>query len=220
MVKTPDMPTTKDEDGKVIFPPIPLIPGDVQVGQGDLPETLGNVESIPYDTVVDLQTGTAVPDVPAEGGILGTLQGLWDWLKGILQQILQGILSIPASIAQAIKAILEALFVPEVGFLEDAFEQALAPLKAKMPIDVYMELLGRLKNVGAKELQDVQVVLYGQTVTILSWRYYKEHKAIFDNIIRGFAFVLLLLYNVNNVHKFFRNRGLLDGDSRGGGKEK
>lgn len=85
MVKTPDMPTTKDEDGKVIFPPIPLTPEGVRVGQGDLPETMGDTQiaDIPYDSVVDLTDGTVIdtpvdPTVPVVG--LPTAPGFIDGL--------------------------------------------------------------------------------------------------------------------------------------------
>lgn len=213
IVKAPDLPdVVTDADGKelVVYPELPLNPADHLADIPLNPE--GQKVEVPFDVPVDLSTGKALddvgnPDKPGEGE--GGNTGIWDWLKDLLQKILDAINGLIGALLDGLKALLISLFVPGDGFLTDAFNDMLSPLQNKLPIGAYTDLVSKLQNVGAKELQNVQVTLYGQTVTIIDWGYYKANKATFDDIIRGFVFILLLAYNINNIYKLVRNNDVL-----------
>lgn len=215
IVKAPDLPdVVTDADGKelVVYPELPLNPADHLADIPLNPE--GQKVEVPFDVPVDLSTGKALddvgnPDKPGEGEGEGGNTGIWDWLKDLLQKILDAINGLIGALLDGLKALLVSLFVPGEGFLTDAFNDMLSPLQNKLPIGAYTDLVSKLQNVGAKELQNVQVTLYGQTVTIIDWGYYKANKATFDDIIRGFVFVLLLAYNINNIYKLVRNNDVL-----------
>lgn len=67
--------------------------------------TYGKVMDKNYDDVIDIR-GDDVGSVPKPGESDGVIKGLWDWLKGILQSILDAILSIPAILKNILDAIL------------------------------------------------------------------------------------------------------------------
>lgn len=70
-VTLPNVTPGYDEEGKVVYPDIPLDPPKYRTDTADIP----NADSIPADTVIDLTTGAAisdstdVPDVPTEGDL-------------------------------------------------------------------------------------------------------------------------------------------------------
>lgn len=102
MTMAPPLPTTTaDPDtGKevVVFPPLSVYPDD---WTADWPKTdTGEQVDVPTDTLVDVGTGEKVdtdnPDVPDEN--TNIFQRFWDWIKGLLQSILDAIKAIASAI--------------------------------------------------------------------------------------------------------------------------
>lgn len=145
LVLAPPLPTTTaDPDtGKeiVVVPPISVKPGD---WTADLPKTdTGDLVDVPTDTLVDVGTGEKVdtdnPDVPDEN--TNIFQRFWDWIKGLLQSILD-----------AIKAIVSAI----VGFFDspsdfrldfDGFKNLILP--ERFPFCIPFDLVNSVRVFSA-----------------------------------------------------------------------
>lgn len=102
MVLAPPMPgVTTSEDGKevVVYPPMSLNPGDHKK-EIPLPPS-GLVDDIPYDVPIDATTGEVIdtqnPDISG-GEDANIFQRFWDWIKGLLQSILDAIKAIASAI--------------------------------------------------------------------------------------------------------------------------
>lgn len=101
MVLAPPMPgVTTGEDGKevVVYPPMSLNPDDHKK-EIPLPPS-GLVDDIPYDVPIDATTGEVIdtqnPDISGEDANI--FQRFWDWIKGLLQSILDAIKAIASAI--------------------------------------------------------------------------------------------------------------------------
>lgn len=111
-----------------------------------------------------------------------------------LRDIIDGILNLPEKIKDAIKA----LFLPSDGFIEgkiDHFRQKLLG----MGIDTYD--MGSIFN-KEQPFEDITCTIRGQTVTIVRMDVVDKVVKKFRPIIRGFMWLMLVFYNINQFLHF------------------
>ena len=131
--------------------------------------------------------------------VLDFLKSIIDFLGGIgkaifdvfadtLQNIIDGILSIPTKIINFMKN----LFIPKSEDIDSSFNK-IKEVIAKLQIDYD---LGSMVT-GEKTIEDISCTLYGQKVTILKADIIIKGISGFKAIIRGFICFLLVMFNIN-----------------------
>lgn len=168
--------------------------------------------------------------------VIGKLKDVIDFLKSIvdvlggiayaifnvfadtLQNIIDGILSIPKAIFNFIKRI----FIPEDGFIEDANNKLKIAFSHLL---IEYDLTGLVS--GEKAISDITCTLYGQQVTILKASIIVKGIKAFRHIIRGFIVLMLILFNINQflaligqptVSQVLGGAVAYNKDTQGGGK--
>lgn len=132
--------------------------------------------------------GEAAPDVPATDA---------GW-KGTIVKIYQGILALPQAIADAIKAVLEALFAPDAALMQemtDTFKNKFSflPTLHKVGTDLFGMTAETDPPVIWIHLEDAEGnYTYGGPVKALDLSWYQRYKADVDKLISGFLWLAFL----------------------------
>lgn len=141
-------------------------------------ETLSGIPSLIKDYIVDLR----------------------DTVLDKLRSIIQGILDLPEKIGDAIKG----LFLPSDGFIEGKIEHFREKLLG-MGIDTYD--MGSIFNTE-EPFADITCTIRGQTVTIVRMDVVDKVVKKFRPIIRGFMWLMLVFYNINQFLHFIGQEGM------------
>ena len=149
---------------------------------------------------------------------------------GALGDILQGISNLPSKIIEGftdffdsvgdffdnftawftdlpnkITDILKSIFVPDEGYIEEAFDDFLADLKTKFGIntDVFYNLFNSSTPVDDVEGNYTIHGLGNFNFKFLDASFLRDGVAYFRPFIRGFLVLLLFLYNIKQALSFF-----------------
>ena len=138
---------------------------------------------------------------------------LWDWLGNIWNSIKD----IPQIIINGIGNILKFLFVPEQNYFENEVEKIKYNLSQKIPYQDYINLFGTLETISAGEELSVDLPEYkiSNDLTIkqekfIDFNIIKEFKTTWYGWVRGFTFIFIIIYNINQIMKFLRGFSVSD----------
>lgn len=140
---------------------------------------------------------------------------IWSFFYEPLQDIWNGIVSIPGQILEGIQEVFTFLFVPDEQYFENKFNDIRTAFISKIGVDA--EELERLEDADGVDLDDLSVfrrTIYGQSVKFVDLSFLDEIKPMIHNLARGFIYPLLLLYNMNQVYFLIRGVNLI-GRSKG-----
>lgn len=127
--------------------------------------------------------------------------------------------------------LLQWLFVPEDGYFDNQINDLKAKISEKLPYYDYLQLFGTIEQVQSGE--DIKIGLNGYNVgdttfndsDFIDFSFITKYKDIWYSWVRGFVFVFLLIYNINQIIKLFRGYNVADGVtsvtsvSNGGGEK-
>lgn len=147
-------------------------------------------------------------------GIGSFFHTLWEWL-GKLWDSIKGI---PGAIIDLLGQLLQWLFVPSDDFFSSNIEEIKQQISQKIPYDDYVSLFETIKTVESGESFSIDLPEY----QVSSDLKIKQDKFIdFGNItkyrdkwygwVRGFTFIFLIIYNINQITKFLRGINVADG---------
>lgn len=117
-----------------------------------------------------------------------------------LRSIIQGIIDLPDKIGDAIKG----LFLPSDGFIESKIDHFRNKLMS-MGVDAYD--MGSIFN-KEQPFADITCTIRGQTVTIVRMDVVDKVVKKFRPIIRGFMWLMLVFYNINQFMRFIGQEGM------------
>lgn len=185
---------TRFKDRMVGWPPGGLTaPGDF-VGK--------TAEDWTYDDVLPGDVETDVPDViPVPETELGSLQGIFSGVQNLaqlLQRILDGIIALPVTLANMLKA----LFIPADGFLVSEFNAIRGDFNGKFP-NANLEPLDDL-NITEKKLDDIWIDIMGVRAKIVDMSWANNMKGTINYWVGGFMYLLLSIYNYNKIYFLIR----------------
>lgn len=126
-----------------------------------------------------------------------------DFKDGMIQKlkdIIQGILDLPDKIGDAIKG----LFLPSDGFIESKIEHFRDKLLG-MGIDTYD--MGAIFN-SEQPFTDITCSIRGQEATIVRMDVVDKVVKRFRPVIRGFMWLMLVFYNINQFLAFIGQKGM------------
>lgn len=117
-----------------------------------------------------------------------------------LRSIIQGIIDLPDKVGDAIKG----LFLPSDGFIEGKIDHFRNKLIC-MGVDAYD--MGLIFN-KEQPFTDITCTIRGQTVTIVRMDVVDKVVKKFRPIIRGFMWLMLVFYNINQFMRFIGQEGM------------
>lgn len=163
-------------------------------------ETLSGIPSLIRDHIKDIFSNMIDTVVSLPGKIKSYIVDLRDTVLEKLRSIIQGILDLPEKIGDAIKG----LFLPSDGFIEGKIEHFREKLLG-MGIDTYD--MGPIFNTE-EPFADITCTIRGQTVTIVRMDVVDKVVKKFRPIIRGFMWLMLVFYNINQFLYFIGQEGM------------
>lgn len=159
-------------------------------------DTLGNIPGIIRGHIKDIFSNMidAVLSMPSK------IKDLRDDMVQKFRDIIDGILNLPEKMEDAIKA----LFLPSDDFIEGKIQHFRDKLYA-MGIDTYD--MGSIFNTE-HPFADITCTIRGQTVIIVRMDVVDMVVKKFRPVIRGFMWLMLVFYNINQFLRFIGQEGM------------
>ena len=121
-------------------------------------------------------------------------------------------------LVELIGDLLKALFIPKEDYFSNIKETLLSDLETKLPYNDFVTMFGTLKDVtNDGQFQDISIndLQIGDTVinlpNFIDFSYITKYRATYYMWVRGFMYIFLLIYNINQLLKFLRGFTLTDG---------
>lgn len=129
--------------------------------------------------------------------------------------------------------LLKWLFVPNENFFNDNIEEIKQGISDKIPYQDYINLFETIKTVESGEDLSIDLPEYqiSKNLTIKQNKFIDfgkvtKYKDIWYGWVRGFTFIFMIIYNINQITKFLRGVNVADGstlvgtdnNSKGGNK--
>ena len=126
--------------------------------------------------------------------------------------------------------LLQWLFVPDDEYFSSNIDNLKSSLSAKIPYDDYIEIFGTIENVESGNTSNVNLngyIVGGKQFSLnnfINFNWILQYKETWYSWARGIIFILLIIYNINQIMKLFRGYSVSEGNSRinesSGGGEK
>lgn len=122
-----------------------------------------------------------------------------------------------------LETLFKFLFVPSEGYFSDRFGEIKDTLVSKMGYEAYIDIFGTLEDISDNGSSVVSLNGYqigGMTFNIpkfVDFNNIVKYKDTWYGWVRGVMFVLLIIYNINQVYKLIRGTSLAEGRSYFGG---
>ena len=116
--------------------------------------------------------------------------------------------------------LLEWLFVPDDNYFSNNIDDLKSSLSAKIPYEDYIQMFETIQQVESG--QDISIDLNGYTVAgkeyglnnFIDFGWITQYKDTWYAWVRGIIFILLIIYNINQIMKLFRGYSIGEGNSR------
>ena len=114
--------------------------------------------------------------------------------------------------------LLKWLFVPSEDFFNNNIEDIKTRISKKIPYEQYIDLFESVKNVESSE--DIGIDLKDYKITnnlsiskskFIDFSNITKYKETWYNWVRGFTFIFMVVYNINQITKFLRGINVADG---------
>lgn len=157
------------------------------------------------------------------GGLISGIGNfVWSLFEGGINLIIGGITTIVdwvGSFFSFLGNLLKDLFVPEDTYFKNNTNSLNVELKAKLGTEEYTNTLNSLTRVSRSGLNDIKANLFGLELTIVPLSLITPIIPTIQNWTRGFMFVFIILWQVNNVYKLIRGTSFINFNGTKGGKE-
>ncbi|MCI8444289.1 MAG: hypothetical protein HFJ37_03895 [Clostridia bacterium] len=118
------------------------------------------------------------------------------------------------------------LFVPNENYFNNKIDFIKSNISQKIPYQDYVDMFETVKQVESG--QDISISLNNYKVgtsnfnipNFINFSWVTKYKSTWYSWVRGLIFILLIIYNVNQVIKLFRGYNVAEGLSKTGGDSK
>lgn len=114
--------------------------------------------------------------------------------------------------------LLKYLFVPEENYFNNVKETLLTDLKTKLPYQDYIDMFGTILDIELDgQMNDIQVKNYQvgnlkiNLPNFIDFSIITKYKDHWYRWVRGFTFIFLIIYHINQLTKFLRGFSITDG---------
>ena len=145
-------------------------------------------------------------------GFLSLLSAPFNLIGEALDSVGEGIETVwneikdlPSKIANAISDLFSYLFVPGENFFSDKFNQIKEDFTNKVGLDA--SALDDLKDISSGDMADsgyFEGVINGKRVKFVDFSFMSGFITKFHDVVRGFVYPLLVLYNMNQIYFLIR----------------
>ena len=153
------------------------------------------------------------------------LGGLFDFLGDFLGNILSYINPFSENffaykLLELLGNLLRGLFVPESGFFENQFNTMFNTIKSKLPIAALTDIFDTVddySSVGASAVDFPNYSVGGLNIGLnnfIRFDFINQYKEVYFSWIRGFTYIGLAIFNINQIMKLFKGHGITDGGFR------
>ena len=112
------------------------------------------------------------------------------------------------------------LFVPDDEYFSSNIDSLKSTLSTKIPYDDYIQIFGTIENIESGNTSNVNLNNYivgGKQFSLnnfIDFGWILQYKENWYSWARGIIFILLIIYNINQIMKLFRGYGIGEGNSR------
>lgn len=181
-----DFPYNKSWDE--LFPDISVPLDEPITGNPDISVP---VEGSSTGTIEATETGSWVLNIPILGDILRVLLDILALLKTFIANLLTGLLDL-----------IKTVCIPSDTYFENIFNEIKGMIFDKIGYDQYVDIFG---DGSSKELKDITINWYGKTIVICKLTTFNYFRNLFNDLVYGFTFFGLAIYNYNQIYRIFRN---------------
>lgn len=118
---------------------------------------------------------------------------------------------------EALKETFLSIFVPSEDYFENKNNELSEALNSHFEYSELINPFTTFKNMTNSTPENITCELYGQTFTIIDWKYIVNVRPTIYFWVRGFFYPFLLLFNFNQLYKLIRGTSLV-GSGRTGGE--
>ena len=145
---------------------------------------------------------------------------LWDFLVNIISYInpfSDNFLG--KKIVELIGDLFNFLFIPEDDYFSNKFNEVKSALIHKLGYDNYIEIFGNLENINEGNINSISLENYKLGSLIINFSNFidiskiSNYRETWFTWVRGVTFILLIIYNFNQIYKLIRGTNLADGMS-------
>lgn len=139
------------------------------------------------------------------GDILGVVTGIFD----VATDVAQTTADLFDIIYRAVVAALKACFVLPEDFFEEWKDIFIGMLQNKLSLEGYLAFISDIRDITASQLEDFKVTLFGTECTVLTFSWYYKNIGVINDLIRGFTYIILVFFNINQAYKMLRGTSLM-----------
>lgn len=99
--------------------------------------------------------------------------------------------------------------MPDTEYFQLQFSVLKSKLLEKITVSEFEQALSQVQSVSGGTFTDITITIMGTTATIVSAEYVNAVLSTVHSWVRGFFFVLLVLYNYNQVHRLIRGSDIV-----------
>ncbi len=116
--------------------------------------------------------------------------------------------------------LLQWLFVPDDNYFSGNIDTLKSKLSAKIPYEDYIKMFGIIENVESSNISNINLngyIIAGKQFGLnnfINFSWILNYKETWYSWARGIVFILLIIYNINQIMKLFRGYNIGDGNSR------
>lgn len=114
--------------------------------------------------------------------------------------------------------LLKGLFIPNENYFSDIKESLLSDLKSKLPYENYIGMFGSISDISTNgEISDIAINNYQvgdlnlNVSNFIDFSFITKYRDTWYSWVRGFMFIFLIIYHVNQLTKFLRGFSITDG---------
>jgi len=114
--------------------------------------------------------------------------------------------------------LLKWLFVPSDDYFENIKETLLSDLQTKLPYQDYINMFSTIIDIGTDgQMEDISINNYqvaGLKLNIsnfIDFSFITKYRSTWYAWVRGFMFIFLIIYHINQLTKFLRGFSITDG---------
>lgn len=124
-------------------------------------------------------------------------------------------------IIELLGELLHSLFIPKDDFFSNQIDDIKYKISQKIPYQDYIDMFETVKQV--KEEGNLSVGLegynFGNGITynnkkFIDFSFITKYKTTWYAWVRGFVFIFLIIYNINQIMKLFRGYNVAEGVSK------
>lgn len=119
------------------------------------------------------------------------------------------------------------LFVPSDDYFSNIKETLLSDLETKLPYKDYVNMFSTILDIGTDgQMEDISIKNYKvgslniNVPSFIDFSFITKYRSTWYSWVRGFVFIFLIIYHVNQINKFLRGFSITEGSIKNAGGDK